>query len=270
MSKSIANLGRNCKGRFLGGTTTGGDRDAAVPVNKDLVLYEADRSTRFKALSSFSFLQCGWWGSQAGFDIWSMISGQGQVDVGGTEIFAVAPELVMLGTGGSVAFLALVRFYASKLVGKIELSPCHSKVSVSTHTMFGTPSSREVSTSAFTRSPHPSTAYYLFKLESDRWYTMIDRDIGTFWNEPKLVRLIDGRITMLAHEMSGDVLKSRSMENSKSREETNVAQDSLITAQDDVGETHSTLGETGSAKRAASNKMRKRKKQMRKRNRGEV
>ena len=221
--------------------------------DKNLVLYTADRGTRLKALSAFSFLQVGWWGSQAGLDIWSLLEGKSTLGVGGTEIFTLAPELVLCGAGGSLAFLALVKFYASKLVGRVELSPAHDKVTVSTHTMFGIPAPRTFSVAGIERSPHPATSYYLFKVEKDRWYTMIDRDIGTFWNEPKLVRLLDGRLTRLAHDFR----------NNDSGEHDVVE---MLSGHGEEAE----AAKEATAKRAHQTRMRKRKKQMRQRNRGRV
>lgn len=229
--------------------------------DKNLVLYTADRGARFKALSAFSFLQVGWWGSQAGLDIVSLFQGTSTLGVGGTEIYALAPELVLCGAGGSMAFLALVKFYASKLVGRVELAPLHDKVTISTHTMFGSPAPRTFPVAGIERSPHPSTTYYLFKVENDKWFTMIDRDIGTFWNEPKLVRLLDGRLTRLAQNIRSS---SGSGDGDMAGEEQQPQAGEMVTSSGDGQE----AAEQATAKRTHQNRMRKRKKQMRQRNRG--
>ena len=162
--------------------------------NKGEVLYEADRARLFKAASAFSIFNFGWWVSLAGFDVTNFFNGEDVVNVFDSTGFTVAPELTGVGSLCSVAIIALVKFYSSKNVGLIVLDPSATKVMVATHNMLGNLVPREVSVNSFTKSPHNSPQYHLFKIEDDKWYTMVDRDVGTFHNESKLIRMLDGRI----------------------------------------------------------------------------
>ena len=136
---------------------------AAADPDKNLVLYEAERSTGSRLCRHSLSCKLAGGGSQAGLDMWSLLEGKSTLGIGGTEIFALAPELVLCGAAGSVAFLALVKFYASKLVGRVELSPEHDKVTVSTHTMFGSLLPRTFSVAGITR---PTPAHNLLPLQS--------------------------------------------------------------------------------------------------------
>jgi hypothetical protein len=161
---------------------------------KGEVLYKADRGRLFKAASAFGVFNLGWWVSLAGFDVTAFFNDGSIGSVDGSLGFQVAPELTAVGMVCSVAILGLVKFYSSKNVGLVVLHPSATKVMIATHDMFGRLIPRECSVNNFTQSPHANSQYHLFKIDDDSWYTMIDREVGEFLNEAKLVRMLEGRI----------------------------------------------------------------------------
>jgi hypothetical protein len=218
--------------------------------NNGEVLYEADRARLFKAASAFSIFNFGWWISLAGVDITNFFGGEGEImtNIFDSTGFTVAPELTSVGTLCSIAIVALVKFYSSKNVGLIVLDPSATKVMIATHNMLGNLVPREVSVNSFTKSPHASSQYHLFKIEDDSWYTMVDRNVGTFHNESKLIRMLEGRIA------GQIVVPTRSVLNNNNNATSKLNSSEIIEEENT----------TNISKRAAQNKMRKqRKKQTR-------
>ena len=163
--------------------------------NTGEVLYEADRKRRFQTVTAFGTLNLGWWISLIGFDLMELFTEGTLPDVGESVGFAVAPELVGVGLLCSLTILAVTKMYSTHNVGLIVLNPNKTKVMIATHTMFGNLVSREVAVNSFSKSPHPATQYYLFKCDpDDKLYTMIDREVGTFHNESRLIQMLDGRL----------------------------------------------------------------------------
>ena len=164
---------------------------------------------------------------------------------------AVAPELTAVGTACAVAIVGLVKFYSSKNVGLVVLDPSCTKVMIATHNMLGRLVPREISVNQFTRSPHNSSQYHLFKMEEDKWYTMIDRDVGKFHNEAKLIRMLEGR---MAGQVAMPTRPVADMEKKKEEEDDDKRLDGMDSGKKEEGEGGTT------SKRAAQNRQRKKRK----------
>jgi hypothetical protein len=116
---------------------------------------------------------------------------------------------------------------------------------------------REISVNQLTKSPHVSSQYHLFKIEDDKWYTMIDRDVGKFHNEAKLIRMLEGRIAgqvAMPTRPLVDMEKKRNEEDGGGGDRSRS--DGAKSGNDEDGE-----GGVTKSKRAAQNRHRKKRKQ---------
>ena len=253
--QQISNFNSTAVQSFSSSTTTTTTTTDDDPLRaKGEVLYEADRARLFKAASAFSVFNITWWFSLAGFDIMALFN-DGEVLGDPAVGLAVAPELTAVGTACAVAIVGLVKFYSSKNVGLVVLDPSCTKVMIATHNMLGRLVPREISVNQFTKSPHNSSQYHLFKMEEDKWYTMIDRDVGKFYNEAKLIRVLEGR-------MAGQVaMPTRSVADMEKKKEEEGEDERLDGIRMNSGKKEEGEGGTITSKRAAQNRQRKKRKQ---------